>query len=57
MAAFALVLFDIDGCTAIVDFKKLCLDGKPHVSGQQGYTRLGRKRLKVEILMVSGNFW
>lgn len=57
MTAFALVLFDIDGCTAIVDFKKLCLDGKPHVSGQQGYTRLGRQRLKVEILMVSGNFW
>lgn len=55
MAAFALVLFDIDGCTAIVDSRKLCLDGKLPLSGQQGYTKLGRQRLRVEILQVSGN--
>lgn len=57
MVAFALVLFDIDGCGAIVDSKKLCMDGKPHVSGQQGYTKHGRERLRVEILQASGNFW
>lgn len=56
MAAFALMLFDIDGCRAIVDSKKLCLDGKPHVSGQQVYTKHGREKLRVEILQASGNF-
>lgn len=55
MAAYALVLFDVDGCTAIVDSKKLVLEGKDLVNGQQGYMKFGVEKLKVEILQLSGN--
>lgn len=55
MAAYALVLFDVDGYTAIVDSKKLVLEGKDLVNGQQGYMKLGADKLKVEILQLSGN--
>lgn len=57
MSAYALVLFDVDGCTAIVDSKKLCLDGKTLVNGQHGHMKLHREKLKVEILQLSGNFF
>lgn len=53
MAAYALVLFDVDGCTAIVDSKKLVLEGKDLVNGQQGYMKFGAEKLKVEILQLS----
>lgn len=53
MSAYALVLFDVDGCTAIVDSKKLCLDGKTLVNGQHGHMKLHREKLKVEILQLS----
>lgn len=33
MFVYVLVLFDVDGCIVIVDFKKLCLDGKILVNG------------------------
>lgn len=55
MASFALVLFDVDGCTAIVDSKKLVLEGKDLVTGQHGYMNFGGEKLKVEILQLSGN--
>lgn len=55
MAGYALVLFDVDGCTAIVDSKKLVLEGKDLVNGQQGYMKFGAEKLKVEILQLSGN--
>lgn len=51
---YALVLFDVDGCTAIVDSKKLVLEGKDLVNGQQGYMKFGAEKLKVEILQLSG---
>ncbi|XP_062596535.1 uncharacterized protein LOC134257979, partial [Saccostrea cucullata] len=51
--ASALVLFDVDGCTAIVDSKKLVLNGKDLVTGQKGHMKLGREELHVEILKVS----
>ncbi|XP_052691832.1 uncharacterized protein LOC128169804 [Crassostrea angulata] len=53
MTANALVLFDVDGCTAIVDSKKLVLEGKDLVNGQQGYMKFGAEKLKVEILQLS----
>lgn len=52
MAGYALVLFDVDGCTAIVDSKKLVLEGKDLVNGQQGYMKFGAEKLKVEILVI-----
>lgn len=55
MAGYALVLFDVDGCTAIVDSKKLVLEGKDLVNGQQGYMKFGAENLKVEILQLSDN--
>lgn len=55
MAGYALVLLDVDGCTAIVDSKKLVLEGKDLVNGQQGYMKFGAEKLKVEILQLSGN--
>jgi hypothetical protein len=57
MATFGLVLFDVDGCTAIVECKKLMLEGKDLVTGQQGYMMFGRDKLKVEILQLSGNYY
>lgn len=46
MAGYALVLFDVDGCTAIVDSKKLVLEGKDLVNGQQGYMKFWGREAK-----------
>lgn len=51
MAAYALVFFDVDVCTAIVN-SKLVLEGKDLVNDQQGYMKFGAEKLKVEILQL-----
>lgn len=55
MVPYALVLFDYDGCTAIVDTKKLVLEGGNLVNGQQCRMRLHGENLAVEILQLSGS--
>lgn len=54
---YALVLFDIDGCTAIIDAKKFKVpDAKALCKGQQVSVQYQKKSLKVEVLELSGNF-
>lgn len=50
--AFALVLFDVDGCTAIVNSKKLG-DPKDLKKGQHANIRLNQEKMKVEVLELS----
>ncbi|XP_061194227.1 uncharacterized protein LOC133202425 [Saccostrea echinata] len=52
MASLALVLFDVDGCTAIVSSKKLG-DPKELKKGQHAHIRLNQEQMKVEILELS----
>lgn len=50
---YALVLFDVDGCTAVVESKKLKMEGKDLVTGQMGHMTFAREKLQVEILQLS----
>lgn len=53
---YALVLFDVDGCTAVVESKKLKMEGKDLVTGQMGHMTFAREKLQVEILQLSGMY-
>ena len=54
---YALVLFDVDGCTAIVEARKLVLEGKDLARGLRCHMKLGSEKLDVEILQTSGMLW
>ena len=52
---FALVLFDIDGCTSIVDVKKFQTPNATDLTkGQQVSIKFQKQMHKVEILEMSG---
>ena len=52
---FALVLFDIDGCTSIVDVKKFQTPNATDLTkGQQVNIKFQKQMQKVEILEMSG---
>jgi hypothetical protein len=52
---YALILFDIDGCTAVIDAKKIQVQDVEVLSkGQQVFVQYQKRSLKVEILELSG---
>ena len=49
-----LVLFDEDGCTAVVNKNRLLTLDREVTCASTGYIKSGGKRLLVEILEISG---